>query len=56
MNYKIVENEKQLKEFIDWLPELEENEKYFVSLFARKKYCEDVSENLVIKLIDINAI
>jgi hypothetical protein len=41
MNYKIVENEKQLKEFIDWLPELEENEKYFVSLFARKKYCED---------------
>ena len=37
MNYKIIENEPQLVEFIEWLPELQENEYYFVSLFARKK-------------------
>jgi len=39
MNYKIISDEEKLWEFINWLPQLEENEKYFVSLFARKKYC-----------------
>lgn len=41
MNYKIIRNEKQLKGFIDWLPELEKHEKYFLALFARKKYSEN---------------
>jgi len=41
MNYKIIEDEEKLKQFIEWLPQLEQNEKYFVSLFARKKYCND---------------
>lgn len=38
MNYQIIADKNQLINFIDWLPELEENEKYLLSLFARKKY------------------
>jgi hypothetical protein len=38
MNYQIVKDEELLKRFIDWLPELQDNEMYYVSLFARKKH------------------
>ena len=41
MNYKIITDEAKFKLFIDWLPNLKEGEKFYVSLFARKKYAKD---------------
>jgi hypothetical protein len=37
-NYKIIQNKQILKDFINWLPELKDNEKFYLSLFARRKY------------------
>lgn len=45
MNYKIITNEKNLRDFIDFLPELSLNEIYYVTLLARNKYCGDVKLN-----------
>lgn len=42
MNYEIIKNESLLRDFIDWLPELKNNECFYVALFARKKYCLEV--------------
>lgn len=42
MNYQIIADKGKLLEFIDWLPDLEDNEKFYLSLFARKKYCKDL--------------
>ena len=41
-NYQIIKDEQALIEFIDWLPDLEDNEKYYLSLFARKKYVPEL--------------
>ena len=38
MNYEIIKNPEELKAFIEWLPELTNKDKYYVALFARKKY------------------
>lgn len=41
MNYKIIQNPDLLRAFIDWLPELQADETFYVSLLARKKYCPE---------------
>lgn len=36
--YQIIKDEERLVEFINWLPDLQENETFYLSLFCRKKY------------------
>ena len=45
MNYKIVTNEKALREFIDFLPDLENGECFYVALFCRSKYSDKLKKD-----------
>ena len=52
MNYKIITDEVKLKEFIDWLPDLHEDECYYIALFCRKKYTDKLkSDKLQLKRV-----
>lgn len=41
MNYKIIQNEKLFREFIEFLPDCKHNEQYYISLLGRNKYLKD---------------
>lgn len=45
MNYKIIYDEAELDRFISWLPNLQPNEKFYWSLFCRKKYFPQASKS-----------
>lgn len=38
MNYQIIKCEETFNKFLEWLPELEDEQKFYFSLFARKKF------------------
>jgi len=40
--YEIITNEKELLDYIEWLPDCLEHEQFYLTLFARKKYCPDI--------------
>lgn len=39
--YKIITDEEALIKFIEWLPDLKDNETFYLSLFCRKKYAPE---------------
>lgn len=44
-NYQIVVDKEELQRFVDFLPELTEDETYYVCLFARSKYVQNKEIN-----------
>ena len=46
MNYQIIVDKEKLLNFIDWLPNLLPEETYYISLFARSRYCRHIKKLL----------
>lgn len=38
MNYRLVEAETMLQDFLNWLPDLRDGERFYVCVFSRRKY------------------
>jgi len=49
MNYKIIQDKDKLLSFIEWLPELQENETFYYCLFARNKYVKGTEHEKFLK-------
>ncbi len=45
MNYQLISDLSALEQFVNWLPDLEVNERFYGCLFARKKYCPDLVQS-----------
>lgn len=43
MNYEIIKDIKLLEDFLNFLPDLESHEQFYVCLFSRSKYCNNIS-------------
>jgi len=41
-SYKIIQDAAELERFVEWLPDLLSYERFYISLFARKKYDPDI--------------
>lgn len=44
-NYKLIHDEEELKRFINFLPDLEKDETFYVCLFGRKKYYSEITSD-----------
>ena len=55
--HDIIRDEQKLADFVDWLPDLQLNQKYFLALFARKKYMNVIksSDKTQLKRFTANA-
>jgi hypothetical protein len=43
-HYTIIKDMDRLRNFVEWLPDLEQHEIFYLALFARKKYCEAIKD------------
>ena len=43
LNYEVISDYSELESFIQWLPELQPHEMYYIVLLARNKYCGELT-------------